>query len=287
VKFIRTIIDALVYSNVFIALCAIALTFTNQLTVGGEIHFDYSCWFIFFSTIFTYTYLKIISSPGVVIDTGHRSWAAENAQLSRNILLISLVATIGFFFKLSGNVKLIVVVLGLVTAFYGFVTIPFSKPKMRLRDLGYVKTLFVAIVWSVTTVVVPLGDNDVSPDLMIFLLLRRFIFVLALTMVFEVKDMTGDKANNLKTLPLAMGISNTKLLAQALLLLLIIINLIQYFFFSIPLSNMVAVNLSLLLSICCIQPVREETGDLWYYLVLDGMMLVQFIFVYLGAKIFG
>ena len=177
-------------------------------------------------------------------------------------------------------------ILAIVTAFYGFFEIPFIKPKKKLRDLGLVKTVFVGIVWSATTVLVPLAQSHIQSDLMIFLLLRRFLFLLALTMVFEIKDMEGDAANNLETLPLAIGIPNTKLLAQGILFAMIIINLIQYFFFYIPFVNMVAVNLSLLVSIICIQPVNEQTGEKWYYIVLDGMMILQFIFVYIAAKYF-
>ena len=283
---VKRVVEGLLYSNIFIGICAVALTFTNQLTVGTEIHFDHNCWFIFASTIFTYTYLKVTSSSQNVYHTTHRDWAAEHVQLSRNILLVSLIATVCFFFLLDRNVKITVVILAAVTGFYGFIQIPFTKPKIKLRDLGLLKTIFVAIVWSVTTVIVPLQNDAIEPQMMVFLLLRRFLFILALTMVFEIKDQEGDKENGLKTLPTAIGISNTKLFAQIILFVLMGLITIQYFFFDVPLSNMLAVNLSLLVSIFCIQPVNEETPDNWYYFVLDGMMIVQFIFVYIAAKVF-
>jgi 4-hydroxybenzoate polyprenyltransferase len=121
--------------------------------------------------------------------------------------------------------------------------------------------------------------------MMAFLLIRRFFFILALTIPFEIKDMAGDRQHSLKTLPLIFGIESTKLIAQGLLLLLMILLTIQYFFFDISLVNMLAVNLSLLITISCIQPIREETGDKWYYIVLDGMMVLQFVFVYLAITL--
>ena len=280
----KKIADIILYSNLFIGLCAVALTLTNQLTVGGEMHFDKSCWFIFFSTVFTYSYLKVNGSADGIYKTGHRSWAAANRQLSKNILFISLIATVAFFFLLERKVMLIVAALGAVTAFYGFVEIPFITPKRKLRDLGLLKTAFVGIIWSVTTVIVPLAGEVIEPGMMVFLLLRRFLFLMALTMVFEIKDMEGDSESNLSTLPLMIGVSNTKLLAQGLLFALMIINAVQYFFFDISLSNMLAVNLSLLVSIICIQPVKEDTPEWWYYFVLDGMMIVQFLFVWISTS---
>ena len=283
-KQLRAAIDILLYSNIFIGICAVALTFTNQLTVEGEIKFDNSCWFVLFSTIFTYCYLKFGNAEKIPPTTGHRYWAKENNQLSKNILLLSLLASGCFFWLLNSNTKIIVLILAALTALYGFVDIPFTNPKRKLRDLGLFKTLFVAIVWSVTTVIVPLENSFVEHAMLVFLLLRRFLFIVALTVVFEIKDMKGDEDYGLKTLPLMFGVSGTKLIAQLILFALMLINLVQYFFFDISMMNMLAVNLSLLVSILCIQPLKEETPELWYYLVLDGMMILQFVFVFIANK---
>ena len=198
-------------------------------------------------------------------------------------MLISLIATVFYFARLNGKVQMTVAVLAVFTALYGFFDIPFIKSKKKLRDLGLLKTIFVAVVWSVTTVIVPLGDTFVETDMMVFLLLRRFLFILALTIPFEIKDMTTDREHNLKTLPLIYGVSNTKLLAQGILFLLMIILTMQYLFFDFSLFNMVAVNLSLLVSVFCIQPVSEETHDKWYYIVLDGMMILQMGLVHVAS----
>ncbi len=281
---LRKLKNIILYSNFFIGLCALALVLTNQLTVAGEIHFNHTYWFVFFSTMFTYSFLKFRRTGEVVNDTSHRTWAQENLQLSKNILVITLVATVSFFFMLNRHQQIIVGVLAVVTLFYGFVDIPFLKPIRKLRDFGLLKTFFVALVWSVTTVVVPLSSTFVETDMLVFLLLRRFLFVMALTIVFEIKDLKSDEEYNLKTIPMRLGISNTKLLSQGILFLLLLINCVQYFFFDVSLMNMLAVNLSLLVSIFCIQPVDEETGDWWYYFVLDGMMILQFVFVYAATK---
>lgn len=282
-KQVRQLIDFLLYSNIFIGVCAVALAFTNQLTIEGDFRFDYSCWFVFTATVFTYSYLKFRNADNNPV-TVHQNWAAQNSQLSKNILLLSLIASACFFWLLNTNTKIVVLALAVVTALYGFVEIPFVKSKKKLRDFGWLKIFFVALVWSVTTVVVPLQNSFVEPVMMVFLLLRRFLFILALTLVFEIKDLQSDSASNLETLPMVLGIQNTKLLGQGILFVMMLINLIQYFFFDISLMNMLAVNLSLLVSIVCIQPLKEETTAGWYYFVLDGMMILQFVFVFMATK---
>ncbi|MES2621130.1 MAG: UbiA family prenyltransferase [Bacteroidota bacterium] len=277
---VRRVIEGIIYSNIFIGICAVALTLTNQVTVEGDFHFNKGLGFVFFSTVFTYCFLKFRKTGGAVENTTHHNWAEEHQQLSRNILVISLLATVFYFAGLEGRVQFVVALLAAFTALYGFVNIPFTNPKRKLRDFGLLKTVFVAIVWSVTTVVVPLGDSFVETDVMIFLLLRRFLFILALTIPFEIKDMVGDREHNLKTIPYLIGVSNTKLLAQGILLLLALIIIMQHLFFGLSIGYMLALDISLLLTIFCIQPVDEETSDWWFYVVLDGMMVLQFVLVY-------
>lgn len=283
---LKRIYGILIYSNVFIAFCALALVLANQLTVEGSMHLNANSLFVFFSTLFTYSYLKFRAADAGKEETEHGLWYKSNEQLSKNILLISLLCTVALFFMLSTTVMMVVVVLALVTALYGFSPIPFTQPQRQLRDFGLLKTLFVALVWSVSTVVVPLADTGLDTEMMVFLLLRRFLFVLALTMVFEIKDLKHDEASNLQTLPMRIGVSNTKLLAQLILFALMVVNLLQYFFFSISLENMIAVNLSLLITVFCIQPLKEETPPLWYFATIDGMMILQFILVYIAVKFF-
>lgn len=284
-KLLRSAFDFLLYSNIFIGLCAVALVFTNQLAIGEAVHITNPCWFVFFSTVFAYSALKLRRSKNEPASTPHHAWADNNNQLYKNVLLISLVGTASFYLTLHRDAQIMVALLALFTAFYGFVNLPFTNGK-KLRDFGLLKTLFVGMVWSVTTVLVPLAGKHPDIEMLVFLLIRRFLFVAALTIVFEVKDYEGDRLANLRTLPMVLGISGTKLLAQGLLFLLVIVNVIQYAVYYFPLEGMLAINLSLLLSIICIQPVKEELSDKYYYFVLDGMMLMQFLLVYLACLLF-
>lgn len=284
-KLLRNFFDFLLYSNVFIGLCAVALVFTNQLAIGQKVEMNTECWFVFFSTVFTYSAMKLRRGPNEPASTTHHAWANDNAQLYKNLLLLSLIGTASFFIKLNWEAMITVTILAVVTAFYGFVSVPFTNGK-KLRNLGLLKTFFVGLVWSVTTVLVPLAGQYPETEMLVFLIIRRFIFVAALTMVFEVKDYENDAKANIKTLPMVLGLSGTKILAQVLLLILIVINVVQYAAFYFPFWGMVAVNLSLLLSIIAIQPVREELSDKYYYFVLDGMMLLQFLLVYIACLLF-
>lgn len=285
VKTLTSAIRFLLYSNIFIGVCAVALVFTNQLTVGLPLVFDVTCLFVFAATVFTYSALKFRHSEEDSAVTEHRNWAIRNRLLATVVTWGSaVVAALAFFFLPVGS-QLITAALGLFTLFYGFIEIPLPGGKKALRQYGRAKTFFVALVWSVTTVLIPLAGipqlfNVVHLWLLVFLLLRRFLFVAALTMVFDIKDMEADKQVKLYTLPMALGVEGTKRLAYLFLCLLVLINTLQYFIIpSSTIGNMLAINLSLLLSAICIKVVKEDTREDWYYLVLDGMMFTQFLLV--------
>lgn len=241
--------------------------------------------FVFFSTVFTYSFLKFRKGESDTL-TNHQQWADAHPQLQRNITLVALIGTAVFFLQLGFTQKLYALGLAAFTALYALVELPFRGKKVRLRNIGLLKTAFVAIVWSVTTVIIPLSEIDLQDNALLFLLLRRFLFVLALTICFEIKDMEADNRAAIKTLPMYLGVSGTKLLAQLLLLVLMGVNFIQYAIFDIPLYDMASVNLSRLVSIIAIQPIHEETSAYWYYVVLDGMMLLQFALVYAAHNFF-
>ncbi len=285
VKALTSAIRFLLYSNLFIGACAVALIFTNQLTAGLPVTFNATCAFVFAATVFTYSALKFRGAESSEQLTAHHHWANQNKALSRFVMWLGALSAGGLFFFMERSAQLITIGLGLFTLFYGFVELPLPAGRRTLREFGLAKTFFVAFVWSVTTVLIPLAAvsgifTASHAGLLVFLLIRRFLFVAALTMVFDIKDIPADREAKLYTLPMAIGISGTKLLAGLFLALLVVINTSQYFLLSgSSVANMIAINVSIALSLIGIIQVNEETGDNWYYLVLDGMMFTQFLLV--------
>lgn len=278
---VRRFLNFLLYSNIFIAIAAVALVFTNQITVGEEPTLNAVTAFVFFATLMAYSALKFRGSQNTVYTTTHHDWAGDNPRVLLTVLVIGGLGSVVYFFHLQLRAQIIIIILAFITALYGLISLPFTGGK-KLRNFGVLKTLFVGIVWSVTTVVIPLTEHPPAASVLAFLLVRRFLFIAGLTLAFEVKDLAADEAADILTIPMLIGVKGTKIVAQLMLLVLAFITTAQYLTGEIGCSNMLAVNLSLLLSIICIQPVKKDTGDWWYYFVLDGMMILQFLLVYLA-----
>ena len=105
---------------------------------------------------------------------------------------------------------------GLLTLLY---IVPFLGGfQKNLREVSYLKIFIVAGVWSGVTAVIPLlsGDYGVNQDL-ILIFMQRTLFVLALILPFEIRDMQLD-FKDISTLPQKIGVQQTKKFGFVLLL---------------------------------------------------------------------
>jgi 4-hydroxybenzoate polyprenyltransferase len=92
----------------------------------------------------------------------------------------------------------------------------------RIKDLHILKNIFVALIWSVGVVFLPLSyhlfELTVPIILIWFFFFGRFLIN---TIVFDLKDVEGDRIYHIKTIPVKIGYHNT----------LKLINILNLFFF--------------------------------------------------------
>lgn len=89
-------------------------------------------------------------------------------------------------------------------------------PKVpRMKEIVGVKSFMVAISFVMITVIPVIFLNRV--DVMIILLFYFFFVKIFInTIIFDIRDIEGDKENNIKTIPVAIGKSSTKKLLFAI-----------------------------------------------------------------------
>ncbi|MDM7935583.1 MAG: UbiA family prenyltransferase [Methanothrix sp.] len=82
----------------------------------------------------------------------------------------------------------------------------------RLKDIPLIKNITVALSWAVTTTLLPAGDTMVEMTQVVvvfyFMLVKAFVN----TALYDVRDVKGDEANNIKTLAVLLGARRTVLL---------------------------------------------------------------------------
>jgi len=102
--------------------------------------------------------------------------------------------------------------------------LPFVKGNKRLRDFDYIKIFLVAIVWGVITVLMPILERTTDLTLShLLILLERMLFIFAITLPFDIRDLKIDAHIDVKTIPSIIGIGKTKKLALFCLIIVVLL----------------------------------------------------------------
>ncbi|MBB4119961.1 hypothetical protein GGR32_002273 [Mesonia hippocampi] len=217
VRFLKNALNFYINSSMHVALAVCALcmvTYYNfQLIPSYRL-----LGFVFLSSITGYNFVKY---------AGIAKW--RHKTLTGRLKLIQIFSFFVFLgllyvsFLQSVEVIFVSLTLGVFTLFYAVPILPKSK---NLRNLKSLKIFIIALVWAGVCAVLPLVDiPEVSFLLLGATFLQYYIFVLALLLPFEIRDLAHD-VPDLGTFPQLYGVKNTKLFGGVLLILFIIVSLV-------------------------------------------------------------
>ncbi|TAL61398.1 MAG: hypothetical protein EPN85_04940 [Bacteroidetes bacterium] len=275
---IKKWIDFLLYSNIFISVCAAGLTAETYRFVHSQINLGYIV-FVFASTLALYNFPVFIQTNFSPEQSERHMWVFENKKMLIVLFVLAVIASgiFVFFFSLK-FILCFVPVAG--TAFAYFLP-------LHLRSITGLKAGIVALVWTCVTVVFPLllifdfNLADTFSNENSVLLLQNFLFIFPLCLIFNVRDIEADRQTGLKTLPVIYGTRAT-----------IVICLIFFVFFSmlVALSSSLREDRGVLLisataTAALILFASEKRSEYYYSLWVDGMILLQ-VGLVVGIKFF-
>jgi 4-hydroxybenzoate polyprenyltransferase len=260
-------IEAALFTSFWIAACAYALTLESCLILQTPWPPVAVQVFVFAATLCHYNvhYLFRTREGTSARDRWtalHRPWHMIN------IVLAGLVA-VGCIIWMSGTEILIVAIATIVSLLYSLPVLPHG---LRLKQFGIGKPFILAAVWAVITVWLP--AHKAEAHLLFLVMLRRFTFMAALCLAFDIRDINKDHRQNVMTIPVRWGKSFTYRLIDLFLVLFLILAA------SVELDKgrlavLIALSLSALVTKLAIIGSRRFIADGYYLGVVDGMMLVQ------------
>ncbi|MBL7818403.1 MAG: UbiA family prenyltransferase [Saprospiraceae bacterium] len=275
------IINLLVYGNFLIAMCAYAQTLQTLYFLGYPFSFGQSLpVFVAFATFFLYNIHKPITFflKNQLIDN-QRFLKTKTFSIPLSILtvLAGLVCLYLFFqLQLATQVSL------LIAAFFSLAyVLPIFNGK-RLRDFPYVKIFTIAFVWSLVTVLLPFLDTQTTINRITLLILsEKSFFVFALTLPFDIRDMDWDTKTDVKTIPLSIGVKKTKILALFCLFICAIHVILLFQLKTYSLKDTGWLITSYAISGMAVGLTQKEKNDYFFYGLIDGMLLLQTVFLLL------
>jgi len=217
-QLLKKIFNFYIFSNIHVALASASLTKLTLLY--WNIDDNKAPLFVLFSTILSYNYIRLTRIKQ--IDYWFASWLKSNKKYLIIISAFSLFGCIYLVFKIYLSAFFVLLPFSLLTGFY---VLPKSlSKKINIRSLPAFKIFAIALSWAGVTVIFPLMQYHLFDTKIVWLFISRFLFVVALTLPFDIRDVPYD-SKSLKTIPIWIGVLNSKILGIIFILLFLMIHL--------------------------------------------------------------
>lgn len=295
--FSRRLFNWVFYGHVWIALAATGLAWTTLRLVYGPQQYA-SEWpvltFIFFATLGVYTLHRYLSFRRAGVRPASRRY-----EIVRNHPHVSLAVGAGSTL-LAG-----IIGLGFIGAIWHSLlwalplTVFYLTPPLpgwrRLRDLPYVKVIWVAWAWSIMTVEIPVEAmidpiNSADHGGLLFLvgpgspqapftyeIICRLLFTLSVALLFDFRDVILDRSQNVKTVANSHPRAAIGLVLAAMAGGLTIVwtqrGYEQPYTIALTLAYLSVVAVAFL--------TNERRSENWYAVVVNGLLLVPPLLVWL------
>ncbi len=279
----RQLFRFFVYSNLFIALCAVLMVYqTNWFLLSQPVSTDL-VGFVFFATITSYSFhwwlTRFSLVPSIRIE-----WLKRFRVLHLVLFFIGIAGVAIFFYELLPYWTWLV--------FSAIVTFLYSAPKIPhpyfrlLRRVAIGKAIFLAFVWMYVTTVLPIIVSGQSwQPAFLFFIVSRFFLIYAICILFDLRDRKDDRASGIRSLITWMSDEGVKTLFYISLIVFAISTLlllsVGYPVYDICILLIPGVIVALLYNYA-----SRNFSDTLYYFVLDGLMAFSSILM-AGVKIFG
>lgn len=280
-SYFQKLFNLVLYGNFFIAFCAVALLWQTELILYKSIKCNYLTIFVFSSTLFLYALHRIVGIQKVQAFSNKYRYSIIN-QYRSHILLYAILGgglAAWFFFYLTATSQLFIILPAFLALGY---VLPFFGNERRLRDFDYLKIFLIAIVWAFITVLLPLieqGANLFSYTV-VLLLLERMLFIFAITLPFDIRDLKVDESIKVKTIPAMIGISKTKKIAGFALFLAFVISSLLYVSALYSFPFLIALGISYSTTYLFVHRCDQTKHDYYFTAIMDGTMIIQFLLVY-------
>lgn len=278
---VKKVLDVLLYSNMWVAFGAYCLCSQTQLLLFGRM---------------AVTPVVLCITSGVFVIYGlHRRVGfgrLKEGEVSGKFLTIyrlrygiALTTLLGFA---GVTASLSQMPLKLTALFFvpGAIALAYILPVKngkRLRDMGLVKIFALTLTWAWLTVILPAAEQRQVPDrTWIWMFAERCMFLFAIALAFDLRDIHIDRRNEVKTLPQQLGPGKSKILAAVSLAVMVLFAYLNVAEGIYAPRQWVALTISAVCSFIIIKNINEHTTDYYFSGLVDGMLPLQLLLIVLG-----
>jgi len=264
--------------SIFIAFCAVALCFQTALLLHISLSL-YLYAFIFFSTLCSYNFYWLLS--GYAFATQPLKIIVK--QYYTNIIIF-VIAGGGALFSLIKIPELLpAIAMGvLLTLLYAVPLLPFKIFHIT-RKAGLLKTFLLAFTWAFVTVYIPYKQVPSGNLITVVMLFNnRFLFMLMLCIIFDARDTNVDKIRGLQSLTTILKPSSVRKIMVIIFMVYIVNGIVLRLYYNEPVQIIALLVAGLATAIVYFLS-RQKQGYLFYYFLVDGLMLFSAMTTYVAS----
>jgi len=276
-KALRDIVNLLIYGGAFIGLCAACITALSlEINAKEDTYFLYTLW-IGVCTACLYCGHRVIGLNKMAhIKKSERFEIIRKYERHIWIYFIIWIGLSALLFFIFGSIRLVVWMMPGGFIAFGYV-LPLLFGKRRFRDLGWTKILMIGWSWAWLTSFVPLYFLANEPiQMVIIMTFERMLFIIALTIPFEIRDIQVDRSVGLMTLPEKFGKKGTAFIMWGCCIGMVLLSfLASYHYFNE--AYFVAMSIT---SICTLLVYRHSSktqDDFFFGGLVDGLMILALL----------
>jgi hypothetical protein len=257
-------IDYIINTNIIVACSAFSLyKITEFLFNISDLKMGI---FVFFSTLIAYNYMRLFNN------VKNNICNLRNTIFCAILFLAFLILLFDIYFVL---LVLPVIVICIIYPIYTPSSI--NNYSFNLRSIPFLKIFLIALVWSYVTCLMPLLYYNIQIDYYLMdCLLQRFLFVLAVSLPFDIRDM---KVDRIRTIPNTVGVVKSKYFGWFCLLIIQIILIIDLVNNVITLPIFLALFISLEITSVVLYFTNARRSKFFYGIIVEGLSIIMCLFV--------
>lgn len=270
-KLAIALLQGVLFSNGFIALCAAVMCWTTAFLFDLILP-AFFLPFIFLATLSSYS-LHWYLTPVTSAITERNQWNRQHKPVLLRLLIGSALLGLALLTQLLTCLPYFVPVV-VATFLYTAPKIN-HRPFRYLRRIAILKTAYLAFIWTVVTAVLPLwvGVSDWNNTSTVWAI-NRFLFIYSVCFLFDYRDRETDRQSRWLTLVSMMtkrkAVSVFYSIAGFFTLSLTILYQI-----GMPFRYTLCLGTPMFLFVVTTHYAPAWKSDYWYYLYLDGLMMLS------------
>jgi 4-hydroxybenzoate polyprenyltransferase len=283
-KLLQPAFDFLLFSNIFMALCAVAQGLVTFYLIGSRPTEVVLC-LLFTSTLGIYSFSIILPATKHPEQSPLRRvrWFFAHYRLMVTITIVCLLSLIPLFFLISIESRIMMTFLAFISFAYSIPLFSIGEQKFSLRNIPGLKQFLITLVWTMSTVLLPVMEAQhhhlvtISMRDTTILIAKRFLLIGALTMPFDIRDLFEDRQSGLKTVPVVWGEKNAYLFCQVLLVgYVILLFLFRNYGFD---ADFWALTVTVVAAGWLIFKSSLVKNEYYYFFCVDGILILQYLFL--------